>query len=345
MEKMEALLMRVNVAFTSCVHPVADSVFVQLRPDADLNSALGPPIVRDSWKDGVSDASPPPTRPKPTIPAKAMFALSSPPPAHRASADDDSDTDSHKSDPLSSEDDIGELSLIGGVKRLTVHGLQPADTANEGMPVMDSQLRYHGKSSQFKLIGAARRLKEQYAGEVRASADKPARAESEISTTSSTCTSAREEYWSTPAWELEWEGVHAESPLPVIPEVPADLAASLINFFFEHVNTQWPLLHRPTFERQRARELHTRDIWFACLCQSIFAVASRWSDDPRVLSEGFDKSSEIAWHKAGWKFFESAVEVHQARRSIVTPAGLFEVQTLSVRFCSSSLLSFCLHHL
>lgn len=100
---------------------------------------------------------------------------------------------------------------------------------------------------------------------------------------------------------------------------PADLADALINLFFEHVNIQWPLLHRATFERQWKQELHKRDVWFACLCLTMFAVASRWSEDERVLPEGqapetpSSEPSENAagskWHKAGWNYFEVAVGV------------------------------------
>jgi hypothetical protein len=106
---------------------------------------------------------------------------------------------------------------------------------------------------------------------------------------------------------------------------PDDLAASLTELFFVRVNPHWPLLHRPTFERQRAAGLHERDVWFAALCAGVFAVASRWSDDPRVLAE-----SGESHYTAGWEWFQLVVELHQARRAFVQPAGLFEVQTLCV---------------
>ena len=57
-----------------------------------------------------------------------------------------------------------------------------------------------------------------------------------------------------------------------------------------------------------------KDPWFGCLCLSVFAVASRWSDDPRVLDDGqYDVSlaerpvEEHRWQRAGWKFFNAAV--------------------------------------
>ena len=113
-------------------------------------------------------------------------------------------------------------------------------------------------------------------------------------------------------WELVWEGLHVDSP-ELIPQVlsnfpPDDLASSLIELFFVHTNTQFPLLHRPTFQRQWNQKLHHRDIWFACLCLSLFCVASRWSDDTRVLMRTVKSESEdIDWSSAGWKYFTAGV--------------------------------------
>lgn len=109
-------------------------------------------------------------------------------------------------------------------------------------------------------------------------------------------------------WELTWEGVHGTSsellPYLIAGLPPRDLARKLIDLFFEHVNVQFPLLHRPTFERQWTEGCHYRDIWFSCLCFSVFAVASRWSEDPRVL---VGSPSEDAWRQAGRKYFEAAI--------------------------------------
>jgi hypothetical protein len=142
-------------------------------------------------------------------------------------------------------------------------------------------------------------------------------------------------------WELAWvaEETDSSSLLAYIAEAlpTEDLAANLTDLYFSRVNVHWPLLHRPTFERQRAAGLHERDVWFAALCAGVFAVASRWSDDPRVLSEpeeGQAIEGGNPWHTAGWKWFELVVELHQARQAFVQPAGLFEVQTLCVSHIS-----------
>jgi hypothetical protein len=110
---------------------------------------------------------------------------------------------------------------------------------------------------------------------------------------------------------------------------PDDLAFSLTETYFTRVNVHWPLLHRQTFERQRKQGLHERDLWFAALCMSVFAAASRWSHDLRVLPEE-ERNAACNWHRAGWHWFEIVVELQQARSTYVHPAGLFEVQTLCV---------------
>lgn len=119
-------------------------------------------------------------------------------------------------------------------------------------------------------------------------------------------------------WELVFEGCQdrldtlCHSLTKEFP--PPDLADSLIDLFFLHVNSQCPLFHRPTFVRQWREGLQEKDPWFGCLCLSLFAVASRWSDDPRVLDgdeyevlEAEVLDEECKWQRAGWKYFNVAV--------------------------------------
>ena len=114
-------------------------------------------------------------------------------------------------------------------------------------------------------------------------------------------------------WELVWEGLHATlpSPIPVLLSVfpPPDLAVKLCDIYFAQINTFWPLLHRPTFDRQFHDKLHHRDHWFTCLCLSLFALASHWSSDLRVIPEQF-RTGEIDWHQAGNQYLEAAIGDH-----------------------------------
>lgn len=92
---------------------------------------------------------------------------------------------------------------------------------------------------------------------------------------------------------------------------PTALAENLIELYFLHTNTQFPLLHRPTFNRHWRERLYNRNIWFACVCLSIFAVASRWSNDIRVLpeSELEKKPDEIDWTLAGQQLNDAAISL------------------------------------
>jgi hypothetical protein len=120
-------------------------------------------------------------------------------------------------------------------------------------------------------------------------------------------------------WELVWEGLHTNLPSPIpalIAEFPPlDLARKLCDIYFSQVNSFWPLLHRPTFDRQFNDKLHHRDHWFACLCLCVFAVASQWSSDLRVIPEE-SRSDEIDWRQAGTKFLELAIGARAVFRVI-----------------------------
>jgi hypothetical protein len=116
-----------------------------------------------------------------------------------------------------------------------------------------------------------------------------------------------------------------------------DLAESLFSLYFTHTNYDFPLLHRPTFERQWREKLYLKDIWFTALCLIIFAVASRWSEDERVLADAIPRAvgldrGEQERHRAGWTYLRAGVGVHRVRRSVLHPPCLFEVQTFSVSF-------------
>lgn len=80
--------------------------------------------------------------------------------------------------------------------------------------------------------------------------------------------------------------------------------------YFKVMNDHFPLLHRPTFEKQLEDRLYERDIWFGCLCMAVFGVGARWAkipevlwDDDKGLSEVPDPSSPL-WGSAGWKYIQ-----------------------------------------
>ncbi len=113
-----------------------------------------------------------------------------------------------------------------------------------------------------------------------------------------------------------------------------------------------------------------KNAWFASIGLAIFGVASRWLNDPRVLpQEVADKAREgdesdeggrkEIWTLAGWGYIGAAMsesnpssssimlrhpdarapEIHEARRSVLLPPELFEIQSFAVSSTRPIMLS------
>ena len=65
----------------------------------------------------------------------------------------------------SESEDYGELSLIRGMQGMSLGSTQPLE-GPEHRAVVDSQWRFHGKSSSFKLISAARKFQQLHMDEM-----------------------------------------------------------------------------------------------------------------------------------------------------------------------------------
>ncbi|KAJ7765439.1 fungal-specific transcription factor domain-containing protein [Mycena maculata] len=120
------------------------------------------------------------------------------------------------------------------------------------------------------------------------------------------------------------------SPEPVPPPQytfpPPDLAASLVDLYFTHVNLILPLLHRPTFARDLAVGLHLTNDGFAATFLMVCAIGARFSSDSRVLLDGTDNL-----HSCGWRWFE---QLQLMRDPLGPPPCLYDLQfsALSVLF-------------
>ncbi|OBZ67272.1 putative transcriptional regulatory protein C3C7.04 [Grifola frondosa] len=342
MERMEALLKR-------------------LRPESDFSTEIGPPSTSPSHADMapsltrnqslVSLAVPPPNGARPrattttaaqkgnrTVRRQKSGRLNQTRNHSDTTSGSSSEHDSSSSSLSGSSDneDFGELSLVRGMKRLTVRGLEPTECdAGRDQPA-DNQWRFHGKSSSFKLIHTARELMQLHMDALTNSSGhdhsiSPPTGESDLSTTY-----RRPEFWKLPPWEISFEHADGSIQLPsflVDDFPPLDLAESLIELYFTHNNDLFPLLHHPTFERQWRDGLHKRDLWFNCVCWAMFGVGSRWSTDPRVLPSKVSEQAgddEGMWTLAGWKYTAIALQVHECRRSVLMPPNLFEVQTFAL---------------
>lgn len=85
-------------------------------------------------------------------------------PLYRSAGTPRSDTDLSSDGYTSSDSEqVGELSLSRGMKRLTIRGLEPTQ---DHRPIADNQVRFHGKSSCFKLIEPTRKLRDEHVSRV-----------------------------------------------------------------------------------------------------------------------------------------------------------------------------------
>ncbi|KIM40075.1 hypothetical protein M413DRAFT_73918 [Hebeloma cylindrosporum] len=339
-----------------------EALLEQIRPNTDFSDELGPPVKRGSWKSDsdpskassfksanqkslASTVLPPvliPFEKHTHDPAKDTHVVSPTsrsthlsfrprPRPKRSRTDFDATLSSSEEDystgTSSSSSDTDEMVItsLKGRERIGLRASE-ADDAQEY-----NNIRFHGRSSTAGLVETTRQFKHLHMRETLS----PTQLESTIPISPDNKTVAqtrRPEFWRTPHWELKYEGARTDSNevlegfLQYFP--PPNVAETLIDLYFLHSNIIFPLLHRPTFTRQWKQGLHRRNIWFACVCALIFAVASRWCEDERVLPTGDTK--EVDWKLAGGRYFEIGVEIHRVRRNLLHPASLFEVQTFTL---------------
>ena len=123
----------------------------------------------------------------------------------------------------------------------------------------------------------------------------------------------------TPQWHQS--PPEAEDPPYDFPE--PDLLHILLDAFFDKHNSIFPVLHRPSFERQvYVENLHITDRRFGAVVLVVCALASRLVDDPRTL---YDESQNL--HSAGWKYFK---QIRLVQSSCIDPVSLYDVQLYAV---------------
>ncbi|KAJ7695660.1 hypothetical protein B0H17DRAFT_930221 [Mycena rosella] len=101
-----------------------------------------------------------------------------------------------------------------------------------------------------------------------------------------------------------------------------DLLHGLVSLFFARVNIVLCLPHRPTFEKALASGLHLVDHQFGSTVLGVCAVASKYSDDPRVLLEGTNTRLS-----SGWKYF---CQLEPFKKALMRSFTLYEAQTLCI---------------
>ncbi|KAJ6541626.1 fungal-specific transcription factor domain-containing protein [Mycena capillaripes] len=124
----------------------------------------------------------------------------------------------------------------------------------------------------------------------------------------------RPEFWCTPPWEI----LTIHPPNQIFPE--NDLLQSLMKIYFEQINPILGILHFPSFHQSILDDLHLRDSEFGAVVLAVCSLASRHSEDPRVLLDG--TSSE---HSCGWKWFRQVRPLHT---SFSPEASLYQLQLI-----------------
>ncbi|KAM0754759.1 hypothetical protein T439DRAFT_321801 [Meredithblackwellia eburnea MCA 4105] len=109
-------------------------------------------------------------------------------------------------------------------------------------------------------------------------------------------------------------------PLP-----EADLSAKLISAYFSQINSLFPILHRPSFERAIQSNLIETDPTFKALVFGVLALGSRFVDDPRIPIHDLvvAKDPDKAGHVKGFQFFQAA---SGEMASHLVPPSLFDIQ-------------------
>ncbi|KAH0832830.1 hypothetical protein J3R83DRAFT_11755 [Lanmaoa asiatica] len=121
---------------------------------------------------------------------------------------------------------------------------------------------------------------------------------------------------------LKWELAARNIKEPEYRFPDEELGMRLVYLYFVHMNPLAPLLHRPSFERKIMHGVHLRNTAFGAVYLLVCAIASRYSDDPRVILDSVEYG--ISGHSAGWKFFE---QVQMVRRTLLGPPCLEDLQT------------------
>ncbi|KAJ7842226.1 fungal-specific transcription factor domain-containing protein [Mycena olivaceomarginata] len=222
---------------------------------------------------------------------------------------DDESADSQQAAQLSADADAGdedgvfvEAGVMEPMSRLALH---PPGSG------VDENYRFFGKSSNMNFIKTAMQGVDNLGNCHTFGAQRP-------------------EFWVVRPWHPA-----PEPPRPLVfPE--NDLLQSLIDIYFRQINPILFLLHSPTFRASVADGEHLCDPHFGALVLAVCAVASRLSDDPRVLM-----APDAPLHSAGWKFFSQAKPLQLVALPHTTNSQfrtLYNLQliSLSVLFVSTS---------
>ncbi|KAJ2932551.1 hypothetical protein H1R20_g4545, partial [Candolleomyces eurysporus] len=125
----------------------------------------------------------------------------------------------------------------------------------------------------------------------------------------------RPEFWSVLPWEQPPPIDNTPLDFP-----PPDLLNELVGMYFAYVNAYFPFMHRPTLEKGIQSGLHLSCTGFGMVVLGVCAVASRYSNDPRVLLEG-----TTSLFSNGFKWFRQIKLFHESSQRA---PSLYDLQAL-----------------
>ncbi|KAJ7181322.1 fungal-specific transcription factor domain-containing protein [Mycena crocata] len=99
-----------------------------------------------------------------------------------------------------------------------------------------------------------------------------------------------------------------------------DLLTCLVEIYFAQINPLLGILHCPSFRQSLADGLHLRDPQFGAVVLAVCSLASRYSDNPRVLLDGANSE-----HSCGWKWFQ---QVRPLGTVISSEPSLHQIQLI-----------------
>lgn len=87
----------------------------------------------------------------------------------------------------------------------------------------------------------------------------------------------------------------------------------LVDGCFKRALPMYPILHRPSFERDLRARLHLKDEKFAAIVLLVCAIGSRFLDpsETRVLMKNVDGEYDL--NSAGWGFILAMMVLHSKR--------------------------------
>ncbi|KAF7298537.1 hypothetical protein MIND_00800400 [Mycena indigotica] len=145
----------------------------------------------------------------------------------------------------------------------------------------------------------------------------------------------RAEFWTPPLWE------RFTVMYPPLEFPDPDLLETLVHIYFEQINPIMGVLHRISFEGSLESNRHLTERAFGEVVLGVCAVASKYSDDPRVFLDEAPRDSE---HSAGWKWF---AQIRPMSASLDSTKSLLQLQRLILGvfyFCASSTPDECWFH-